>query len=54
MQYYTGQLFDVTPISKKSHEIGALIGLDMAHGVGNVKVELNKWDIDFAVWCTYK
>lgn len=54
VQYYTGQLFDVVPISKKSHEIGALIGLDMAHGVGNVKVELNKWDIDFAVWCTYK
>ncbi|KAK4688435.1 kynureninase, partial [Tremellales sp. Uapishka_1] len=54
VQYYTGQLFDVPPISTKAHEIGALIGLDMAHGIGNVKVELDRWKVDFAVWCTYK
>lgn len=54
VQYYTGQLFDMVPISKKTHEIGALLGLDLAHGSGNVPVKLNEWNVDFAVWCTYK
>lgn len=54
VQYYTGQLFDIVPISKKTHGIGALLGLDLAHGSGNVTVKLNEWNVDFAVWCTYK
>lgn len=54
MQYYTGQLFDIAQLAKKSHDIGALIGLDMAHGIGNVESKLNEWEVDFAVWCTYK
>ena len=54
VQYYTGQLLDIPPLASKTHEIGALIGLDMAHGVGNVEVKLNEWEVDFAVWCTYK
>ncbi|WWD17989.1 kynureninase [Kwoniella shandongensis] len=54
VQYYTGQLFDIATIAPKAHEIGALIGLDMAHGIGNVETKLNEWDVDFAVWCTYK
>ncbi|KIS01450.1 kynureninase [Cryptococcus deuterogattii 2001/935-1] len=54
VQYYTGQLFDISSISPKVHEIGALLGLDMAHGIGNVECKLNEWNVDFAVWCTYK
>jgi len=54
VQYYTGQLFDIAQLAKKSHDIGALIGLDMAHGIGNVETKLNEWEVDFAVWCTYK
>ncbi|KAI9635268.1 pyridoxal phosphate-dependent transferase [Dioszegia hungarica] len=54
VQYYTGQLFDIAPLAKKSHEIGALIGLDLAHGIGNVDCKLDEWNVDFAVWCTYK
>ncbi|WVW82086.1 kynureninase [Kwoniella bestiolae CBS 10118] len=54
VQYYTGQLFDIASISPKVHSIGALLGLDMAHGIGNVECKLNEWDVDFAVWCTYK
>ena len=54
VQYYTAQLFDIAPLAKKSHEIGALIGLDLAHGSGNVECKLDEWEVDFAVWCTYK
>ncbi|WRT63966.1 kynureninase [Kwoniella shivajii] len=54
VQYYTGQLFDIASLSPKVHSIGALFGLDMAHGIGNVECKLNEWNVDFAVWCTYK
>lgn len=26
----------------------------MAHAVGNCKLKLNEWNVDFAAWCTYK
>ena len=26
----------------------------MAHGAGNLAVKLHDWNVDFAMWCTYK
>jgi kynureninase len=54
IQFYTGQLFQMEKIAKKSHEIGAVVGFDLAHAVGNVPLELHNWDVDFAAWCNYK
>ncbi|VDN50759.1 unnamed protein product [Dracunculus medinensis] len=47
IQYYTGQLFDMNTIT-------AAVGWNLAHAFGNIPLALHDWDVDFAVWCTYK
>ena len=54
VNYYTGQAFDMNTITDVGHEIGAFVGFDLAHGTGNLKLELHNWGVDFAAWCTYK
>ncbi|MDN5201521.1 kynureninase [Fulvivirgaceae bacterium BMA10] len=54
VQYYTGQLFDIEGITKKTHEVAAVAGFDLAHAIGNIPLELHAWQVDFAMWCGYK
>lgn len=54
VQYYTGQVLPMAEITLAAHEVGALVGFDLAHAAGNIELRLHDWDVDFAAWCTYK
>ncbi|MGQ0384826.1 MAG: kynureninase [Gammaproteobacteria bacterium] len=54
IQYLTGQYFDLPRLIAAAHRAGAVVGLDLAHAIGNVPLALHDWGADFAVWCSYK
>ncbi|MBK8847802.1 MAG: kynureninase [Bacteroidetes bacterium] len=54
VNYYSGQLFNMKEITLAAHKAGAYCGFDLAHAAGNVMLDLHKWNVDFAVWCSYK
>ena len=54
VQYATGQAFDLARISRAAHAVGAKVGFDLAHAVGNLVLDLHDANADFAVWCSYK
>lgn len=54
IQYYSGQLFDIPTITKYAQDRGIVVGWDLAHAAGNVDLKLHEWNVDFAMWCTYK
>ncbi|NDV15386.1 kynureninase [Muricauda sp. TY007] len=54
VNYYNGQVLDMQTITKAGKDVGAFVGWDLAHGVGNIKLSLHDWGADFAAWCSYK
>jgi kynureninase len=41
-------------ITRITHGHGSRIGFDLAHGAGNLLLDLHDSGADFAVWCSYK
>lgn len=54
VNYFSGQVFDMKSIVEAGHKVGAIVGFDLAHGAGNLKLQLHDWNVDFAAWCSYK
>ena len=54
VNYYTGQIFDIQKITRHAQSKGINVGFDLAHAVGNISLSLHEWNVDFAVWCSYK
>ena len=54
VNFFTGQLFDIAKITAAAQKHGIVVGFDLAHAIGNVPLTLHDWNVDFAVWCSYK
>lgn len=54
LNYYTGQFLDLKRIASIGHDHGCMVGIDLAHGAGNILPDLHDSNVDFAAWCTYK
>lgn len=54
VNFFSGQVFDMKAITEAGHKAGAIVGFDLAHAAGNLKLELHDWKVDFAAWCSYK
>lgn len=54
VQYRSGQAFDLREIARLGHAQGCMVGFDLAHAAGNLRLSLHDDSADFAVWCHYK
>jgi kynureninase len=54
VQYLSGEAFDIARVAAAAHRAGARCGVDLAHSIGNLPLQLHASGADFAVWCSYK
>ncbi len=54
VNFFNGQFLDLREIAVLTQKHQIPFGVDLAHGAGNVPLALHDWNVDFAVWCSYK
>ncbi|WP_100658256.1 kynureninase [Alteromonas flava] len=54
VNYRSGNRLDIQTITQRAHEQGVIVIWDLAHSAGVLALELDAWDVDFAVGCGYK
>ncbi|GAC1376665.1 MAG: aminotransferase class V-fold PLP-dependent enzyme [Acidimicrobiales bacterium] len=54
VDYRSGAIADVAGITRAVHRCGALVLWDLSHSAGALEVQLDGWDVDLAVGCSYK
>lgn len=54
VNYKTGRVYDMAGITRRAHEMGALVVWDLCHTAGAMPCDLNGSHADFAVGCGYK
>jgi kynureninase len=54
VNYKSGRFHDMAGLTKKAHDVGALMLWDLCHSAGAMPVDLNGAKADFAVGCGYK
>jgi kynureninase len=52
--YRSAWLADAPTLTRIAHDAGALVLWDLSHSVGVVPTELDAWNVDLAVGCSYK
>ncbi|MFY0660630.1 MAG: kynureninase [Shimia sp.] len=54
VDYRSGRMHDMQAITKRAHEVGAVMIWDLAHSAGALAVDMAGCNAEFAVGCTYK
>ncbi|WP_404403092.1 kynureninase [Idiomarina seosinensis] len=54
VNFRSGRRLDINKLTQRAHQNGALIVVDLAHSAGVMPVDLDAWQVDMAVGCTYK
>jgi kynureninase len=54
VDFATGERWDIPGLTAAAHDVGALVVWDLCHAAGAFELELDAWNVDFAVGCTYK
>lgn len=54
VHYKSGRVRDMAEITRRAHDVGALVIWDLSHSAGAIEVDLNGAKADFAIGCGYK
>jgi kynureninase len=54
VNFRDGSALDIAAITRKAQSNGSLVIWDLSHSVGVMPLEMDRWNVDFAVGCGYK